>query len=103
MTHDDQDLRAAFESLRAHDAAPSFEATLASARGAARARHATKRRAAAAVVVVAIAAALLLAVLRPGDTPTPALRYPEPLAFLARPPSASVIGGEPLGRAEETF
>jgi hypothetical protein len=106
MTEHDDDLRAAFDALRAHDAtaAPPFERSIASARSALRERRIARRKIIALGAAVAIAAAVLLAVLRPRPgVPELDFASAEPLRFLSRPPSASVIGTEPLAIAEESF
>ncbi len=103
MNDDDTELRRAFGALRADDErnAPAFAASVIAARAALRARREGRRRTlVGAALVTAAAAALLLALVRPQPAPLPELPSPEPLAFLSRPPSTSVFGGEPLGVEE---
>lgn len=103
----DDDLRRAFEALRAHDEseAPSFPPMRL------RAERRTRRRRVAAVLTAFVAAALvLLAVFAREPAPSAkraAAPRPErptlPLTFLLEPPSASVLVDDPLVQIGEAW
>ncbi len=97
MDGPDDDLRAAFDELRAHDAgrAPSFEAVLAAARAkACERRPRTPLRAAAAVLVLVASGAALVLLLHRQGTRTAAFSLSEwrsPTAFLLRMPGDAIL------------
>lgn len=90
MNDEAEVVRDAFRTLKENESAPSFARVHARAEGAIRAR--SSRRTIGVVVAVAAVLVLVVLVTRPSARePWPIVpRAIEPLAFLMRPPSASV-------------